>query len=407
MRISTSTYFSENITAMNQLQTSLAQTNQQIATGRRILSPADDPAGAARAAELNQADSANTQFAANRDAAINTLSLAEGILQSVSNLLMDAKDVTITAGNGKLNDAARKALANDIQGRLDELFGLANSTDGAGNYLFSGAQGVTQPFVKTATGVAYQGDDVQRKIQAAASRQISTTESGADLFMRVRNGNGTFQTAAALTNAGTGTISQGIIVDPTLYTGKNYQVSFSVAAGVTQYTVTDVTVPATPVVVTPATNYVSGQAITFAGIQFDIQGAPVAGDSFTANPSVNQSVFDSLTKLVATLNTSIPSGNAMDSAVYRQGLNDAFTSINQGLNVVLGTRATMGARLRELDALNMTGDELGLQYKSTLSKIQDTDYNKAISDLTQQQMILTAAQKSFSQVARMSLFDYL
>jgi flagellar hook-associated protein 3 FlgL len=73
----------------------------------------------------------------------------------------------------------------------------------------------------------------------------------------------------------------------------------------------------------------------------------------------------------------------------------------------LGVRATMGARLNELDALNVTGENLGLEYKATLSKIQDTDYNKAISDLTQQQMVLTAAQKSFSQVSKMSLFDYL
>lgn len=401
MRISTSTYFNESVSAMNQMQTSLAQTNQQIATGRRILSPADDPAGAARAAELNQADSANTQFTANRTAAINTLSLAESILQSVSNLLMDAKDVTITAGNGKLNDAARKALANDIQGRLDELFGLANSTDGTGNYLFSGAQGVTQPFVKTATGIVYQGDDVQRKVQAAASRQVATTESGADLFMRVRTGNGTFHTSPALTNAGSGTISQGVVLDAAQYTGDTYQIVFTAA---NTYDLNNVT---TGVPVSTNNAYVAGQSINVSGIQFDIQGAPAVGDKFTIAPSVNQSVFETLSQFVATLNTSVPSGNAMDSAAYRQGLSNAFTSIDQGLNVVLGARATMGARLRELDALNVTGDELGLQYKSTLSKIQDTDYNKAISDLTQQQMILTAAQKSFSQVARMSLFDYL
>lgn len=401
MRISTSTYFNENVTAMNQLQAALAQTNQQIATGKRILSPADDPAGAARAAELNQADSANTQFASNRDAAINTLALAEGILQSVSNLLMDVKDTTITAGNGNLNEAARKALAKDIQGRMQELLGLANSTDGAGNYLFSGAQGVTQPFVKTATGISYQGDDVQRKIQAAASRQIATTESGADLFMRIRTGNGTFQTQAAAGNSGSGTISQGVVIDTALYAKHSYQVVFTAA---NSYDLNDVT---TGLAVSSGNTYSSGQAINVGGIQFEIQGTPAAGDSFSITPSINQSLFDSLSKLVATLNTGAPSGNAMDSASYRQGLSDAHTAIEQGLNVVLGTRATMGARLRELDALNITGDELGLQYKSTLSKIQDTDYNKAISDLTQQQIILTAAQKSFSQVARMSLFDYL
>jgi flagellar hook-associated protein 3 FlgL len=401
MRISTSTYYNESVATMNQLQVNLANTNQQIATGRKILSPADDPAGAARASELTQADSANTQFKNNRDAAINTVSLAESVLQSVTNLLMDAKDISLTAGNPNLNDVSRKALANEIQGRLNELVSLANSTDGTGNYLFSGAQGVVTPFVNTAAGVVYQGDDVQRKIQASPSRQIVTTDSGADIFVRVRTGNGTFQTATALANTGTGTVSQGVVIDPALYNGDSFQIVFT---GPNTFDINDVTT-GTPVSL--GNTYVAGQAITFNGIQFDIQGAPVAGDVFDVTPSVNQSIFDTLAKFVATLNTSVPSANAMTSATYRQGLREASTSLQQGLTNVLGVRATMGARMRELDALQITGDELGLQYKSTLSKIQDTDYNKAISDLTQQQMVLTAAQKSFSQVSKMSLFDYL
>ena len=77
MRISTATLFSEGVATMNQLQVNLAKTQTQISSGRRILNPADDPAAAARATELNQADAANTQYAANRTAAVNTLSLSE------------------------------------------------------------------------------------------------------------------------------------------------------------------------------------------------------------------------------------------------------------------------------------------------------------------------------------------
>lgn len=406
MRISTSTFYNESVTSMNQMQSNIAQTTQQLATGRKILSPADDPAGAARASELTQADTANTQFGANRIAATNTLSLADGILQSVTNLILDVKDVS-TAAASSLSAANRKAMAADIQGRMQELIGLANSKDGTGNYLFSGAQGNTQPFVATVAGVAYQGDDVQHKVQAAASRQISVTDSGADIFMRIRNGNGIFNASPAGGNMGDSTISQGIVTNTSAYTGQNYRVAFTVVAGVTQYTVTDVTVPASPVVVVPATNYVSGQAISVNGIQVEVKGAPGNGDTYNIAPSANQSIFDTLNKLVATLNTPIPSGSPMANASYRQGLSDAFNSLDQGLNSVLGMRATMGARLRELDALTVSGDEMGLQYKSTLSSIQDTDYSKAISELTQQQMVLTAAQKSFSQVSKMSLFDYL
>jgi len=97
MRISTSTFYNDSVASMNQLQVNIAQTTQQLATGRKILSPADDPAAAARAAELTQTDAANTQFGSNRIAATNVLSLADGILQSVTNLILDAKDVSTAA----------------------------------------------------------------------------------------------------------------------------------------------------------------------------------------------------------------------------------------------------------------------------------------------------------------------
>ncbi|MBI5007591.1 MAG: flagellar hook-associated protein FlgL [Nitrosomonadales bacterium] len=402
MRISTSTLYNENITTMNNLQSQVAKTQQQIATGRRILNPADDPAGAARAVELTQSDSANTQYGVNRTAAMNTLGLAEGVMQSVTSLLQDVRVIAVDAGNGILNDTSRKSLATELQGRLQELLGLANSSDGAGNFLFSGSQGTVQPFVDTAGGVAYQGDDVQRKVQAAASRQITTTDSGADIFMRIRNGNGLFQAAPGAGNTGTGSITQGAVIDPALYNNNSYQIVFTSA---TTYDINDVT--AGPPVPVSSGTYVSGQTIGFNGVQVEIRGAPVAGDTFDITPSTNQSLFTTLSDLIATLNASIPSTNAMNSAAYRQGLNDAFGAIDQGLGNVLNVRATMGARLRELDALQATGEEVGLQLKQTLSKVQDTDYNKAISELAVEQMTLQAAQQSFAKVSQMSLFDYL
>jgi flagellar hook-associated protein 3 FlgL len=297
-------------------------------------------------------------------------------------------------------------MVSDLQGRFQELLGLANSTDGAGSYLYSGAQGNVQPFAETAAGVVYQGDDVQRKIQAAASRQIPSSDSGADIFMRSRTGNGTFQ-ATAGTSTGTGVISPGVVTNAAQYTGQNYQVGFTVAAGVTTYSVTDMTAGAPGVAVAGMSNvaYVSGQAISFNGIQFDVKGAPANGDTFNVSPSVNQSVFTTLSNLINTLSAGVNTG--MASTAYRQGLSEATTSLNQNLSTVLNVRTTLGARLNELDSLQATGDELGLQYKQTLSKLQDTDYNKALSQLSLQNLNLQAAQQSFAKVSQLSLFNYL
>lgn len=405
MRISTSQIYNANIRSLNTLQVQIANTTLQMSTGQRILSPADDPIGAARATELTQSAATNTQYSTNRTAATNTLSLSQGVLESVTSLLLDVQETALTAGNGTLSDISRQALATDVRSRLQDLLGLANSTDGAGSYLYSGAQGSVKPFVETAGGVVYQGDDVQRKVQVAASRQISSSDSGSDIFVRIRNGNGTFQTAPAAGNTGSGIISQGSVTNPTLATGHNYQVAFTVA-GTTTYTVTDVTT-GLPVVGMSNVAYVSGQAISFEGIQFDVKGTPANGDTFTVAPSSNQSVFDTLNNLITTLSMSLPTGDAAAAAAYTQGLNDAYGALNQDLNAVLGVRATTGSRLNELDALQTTGDQLGLQFQKTLSSIQDTDYTKAITDLTQQKLILQAAQQSFAQVSQLTLFNYL
>jgi flagellar hook-associated protein 3 FlgL len=151
--------------------------------------------------------------------------------------------------------------------------------------------------------------------------------------------------------------------------------------------------------------YVSGQAISFNGIQFDVKGAPANGDTFNVSPSVNQSVFTTLSNLINTLSAGVNTG--MASTAYRQGLSEATTSLNQNLSTVLNVRTTLGARLNELDSLQATGDELGLQYKQTLSKLQDTDYNKALSQLSLQNLNLQAAQQSFAKVSQLSLFNYL
>jgi len=403
MRISTSTLYSEGVTAMQQMQSNLARTNLQIATGQRMLSPADDPAAAARAIELNQSDASNTQLANNRTAAANTLSLSEGVLSGVTATLQELQSLGIEVGGVMTNAASMKGIATTLRGRLQELQGLANSTDGVGNYLFSGGQGKIKPFVQTAAGMVYQGDDVQRQVQVGASRQMAATENGSDIFMRVRNGNGSFQTSALVGNAGTGIISQGLALTSP-FNGNSYRVTFTSA---TTFDVADITAGAPGTAVLTAQPYVSGQAITFNGIQFEISGAPANGDTFDVQPSTNQNLFATLDAFIALADAPPVAGDSVAEAKFNQGLQQVMAGLDQALNSVLTTRATIGGRLREIDALQATGESLGLQYKNTLSKIQDTDYIQAVTDLNKQQLALQASQQSFARVSQLSLFDYL
>ncbi len=406
MRISTSSIYNANVSLLNQQQAQLLHTQQQISTQRRILTPADDPIAAARVIEISQADATNTQYATNRNTVQHSTSLAESVLQSVTSLLQDVRTTTVNAGNGGLNSSDKQTLATDLSGRLDELLTLANSTDGVGNYLFSGFQGKTQPFANGIAGVQYQTDDGQRLIQVASTRQLAASDSGADIFMRVKNGNGTFIAQAATANTGSGIVSQGAVTNPALLTGNSYQVAFSVAAGVTTYSVTNTTLGA-PVAPGTPIPYVSGQVISFDGLQFDITGAPTNGDVFTVAPSTNESIFETISNLITALRTPNPLGGAVAATEFTNSSNQALNSLDRGIDNVLTVRSSLGTRLRELDALQSAGDDMGVQFKQTLSQLQDVDYNKAISDLTQQKISLEAAQKSFLAVSGLSLFDFM
>ena len=409
MRISTSTLFDVNVTALNTQQSKLLHTQQQISTGRRILTPADDPAAAAHVLQVSQADATNTQYVNNINKAQDSVTLSEGTLESATLLVQNIQTTAVNAGNPLLSNADRRILAIDLQDKLDQLTTMANTRDAVGNFLFSGFKGTTQPFVNTPTGVQYAGDDGQRLVQVSANRQLSTSDSGADVFMRIKNGNGTFVTQPDPANTGTGIASVGNVVNPALLTGNSYQIDFAVAAGVTTYTVTNTTTglqvpPAPPVVNNP---YVSAQSISFDGVQFDIQGAPANGDKFTVLPSTNESVFKTISDLINTLNTPLIPGNAAGTALLTAGINHGLTGMDNALNSVLTARASQGSRLTELDSQKATVTDLGNQFKQTLSSLQDLDYNKAITDLTQQKTMLEAAQKSFLQVQNLSMFNFM
>ena len=183
MRISTQTLFDTSAASISDLQARLAKTQQQVSSGRRILSPADDPVAAARALEVTQSQSLNTQYGVNRRYATSALSEMEGTLASVTELLQDVKTTIITAGNGTLGDTERGFLATELSARRDQLLGLANSRDGLGNYMFSGFQTTTPAFSEDALGVVtYEGDTGQRLIQVDASRQMSATAPGSTVF---------------------------------------------------------------------------------------------------------------------------------------------------------------------------------------------------------------------------------
>ncbi len=402
MRISTMNFYDVGTRAMLEQQNALLKTQQQVATGRRITVPSDDPVAAARALVVSQTATMNTQFGSNRDAARGSLSVLDTTLNAVGNVIHDIRELAVQAGDGVLSNIDRQSLASALQGRFNELLGLANSRDAAGNYLFAGYQVGTQPFAVSGGAVSYNGDDGSLTLQVASSRQLGVTQSGRDVFERIRTGNGVFVTGAPPTNTGTGTINQGSVVNASLLTGQSYAIVFNVVGAVTTYDVINTTTATT---LSTGNPYTPNAAITIDGMQVQIDGAPANGDQFTLAPSTNQSLFTTISDLIAALQT--PTSAPTYSAPLVNALGRGIANLDQALDNVLKYRADAGAKLNEVQSLDGTGEAIDIELQQQLSELQDVDYAEAISRLTRQQTFLEAAQKSFIKVVSNKLFDYI
>jgi flagellar hook-associated protein 3 FlgL len=325
----------------------------------------------------------------------------------VTGQIQDIQTLIVTAGNGGYDANNREALATELEGRLTDLIGLANTADGTGGYLFSGYASTTQPFSKTPTGAAYQGDQGQRTLQVGSSRKMAISETGSAIFEAIPTGNGKFTTAAAGANTGAGIISPGAVVDSSKLTGHDYAITFKVAGtpAVTTYSVTDKTATTPDPTLPTDQPYIEGATIAFGGMSMDIKGAPADGDTFSTAPSAKQSVFTTITDLIKTLRA--PANGSDGKAALANGLNTASSNMKNALDNVLTVQASVGSRMKELDNLDSTGDDLNIQYQTTLGDLQDLDMVKAISLFSQQQQTLQAAQMSFKTMSGLSLFNYI
>lgn len=403
MRISTQTFYEQSQTAMGSQQSSLLRVQQQLGAMTKILAPSDDPLGATRALAVSQSIALGAQYAATRGQATQTLAMEDTALQGVATVLQNIKGLLVQAG-GTMTDADRASIATTLQSNLDQLQGLANTDDGNGQFLFAGFKSGSAPFVRQADGsIQYAGDQGKRLMQVDVSRQMAGTDDGRSIFQTVQGGAG-YITASPAGNAGSGVFSATSTVDvadPNY--GQDFVISFPTP---TTYQVDTKT---TPPVTLAAAAYTSGNAIAFGGLQITITGAPAAGDTFDVATArrAGTDVFAAIGDVIKALQTKIDGAGAEGQAKVLNALSTANRKITNAHDNVLTVRASVGSRLNELEALEVTGDSRALSDKSYLSDLQDLDYATAIAEFYQRQTALQASQQTFVRIQQISLFNYL
>ena len=232
MRVSTSQLFARGLAAMQSQQAGLVRTQNQVASGQRIGQPADDPVGAKRIIDLDRGIALAKQYEANGNLARGRLEREEGALVDVRSVLDKVRELGLQGNNATLSAADRAGVARELEVQLDQLLAVANSSDGNGEYLFSGFATHTQPFsLLPAGGVRYDGDEGGRRTQIGPTREIPISNPGSQVFRDIRTGNGTFVAGYDPANTGSGVIDPGSVVDLGQWDGDTYAIRFGADSG--------------------------------------------------------------------------------------------------------------------------------------------------------------------------------
>ncbi len=414
IRVSTANIYLTGVSRINSDQSAMMTTEAELSSGKQINSPADNPVGAAQATLLQSSETQLGQYASNQAQATQFLNNSSSTMTQAINVLQSVNTSLVQAGNSNLNSTDRGAIAAQLQQDLNQLVGLANTSDNEGGYLFGGSVTSGPPFVQNGNNVVYTGDHLESSVQISQTRSEQVKYSGSAVFLQIPTGNGTFVTAAGTGttgtgNTGTGSISAGTVTLPTNLTGDTYTITMTGGAPgtpATSFTVTNTsTVPPTTVNV-PSNSYTtSPTTVQFDGMQFDLSGAPNVGDTFTIAPSTNQSVFSMIAGAINALQA--PTGTPAQAAASSSALNSALSGVGQAITSFSTTQAAMGAQLAELQTYSTINSDQNLQDQTQVSAIVDLNYAQGVSQLTQQQTQYQAALQSYAAISKLSLFNYV
>jgi flagellar hook-associated protein 3 FlgL len=411
MRISTRQTFDAGIDRLQLRQRELQESQQKLASGKRVERASDDPAAAARAeralASIGRQDASQRAL----DASRNMLTLTEGALGDANELMQQVRETLVAAGNASYSDAERAGLAERLRALRDQLLVAANRGDGSGGYLFGGQGAAEPPFVDAPGGVAFRG--TAGELQAPLDEAMPLSTDGRAAWLAAASGNGLFETRVLTATPGQAQswIDAGRVTDPQTFfaatsppavadpANLDYRISFSVGAGGTTYTVTK-DGAATALTGVP---YVSGQAIEIDGMAFAVNGSPAAGEAYElrlAQPT--QSVFATLDRAIVELGTPLRS-----RAAVSQGVQRALSEVDGSMASLQSLRARVGESMNRADMIEGRIGAEKVSAQAQKSQAEDLDMVEAISSFQNQQTGYEAALKAYATVQRLSLFDYV
>ena len=407
MRISTNQIYNQNLRAILDNQSALSETQMQLATGKKLTKPSDDPVGAAKVIRITEELDKITQFKRNNDLLQNSLEQQDTVLTSIKTALNRARVLTVQSGSGVVGVAERQAIASEISQIRDEVFDLMNTQNASGEFIFAGYQSQEPAFSFNygATGAQYtfQGDTGTNEVKISDSVAIQSTSSGQDIFENVfarkrfslDSSSGMTANSIDVTKQATFDQFHNTYYDPTNPTNNQFEMRVN---GTNEIEVIQV---GTGTII-DTLPFVSDAAFEYEGLELNLTGTPGQSITISLDPPVKRNAAETLNQFVRSLTDA-----TISDSDFAQALSDTLVGIDNAANKIALESSSLGARMNVAEQINTANLDIEIANKTARSSIQDLDYAEATTRFSLQETAFNAALATFPKVTNLSLFQYI
>jgi flagellar hook-associated protein 3 FlgL len=404
-RLGSATTYENAQRTLTTRQSKLANLQENLTSGKRVVKASDDPTSAAQAERaLNRIGRIATDQRA-LEAQRTSIIQAESALGDVTDALQRFRELVVSAGNGGFSESDRKTVALEMAGLRDQVLALSNRTDSNGQPLFGALGSAVKPFVSpnavtpdytfnglpgqsksSDVGIPFALDgDSAFMLQGARDGAYNVTVTPSTSSVRVE---AIKVDSAALVNGNTYTISNIVVTpdpSPATTSTATYELGLPPAPTTTPMTVGTYTTGAMPVTGIP-------------GLTLTITGTPT-GETITVKPS--PSIFSVMDDAIRDI------GGATSNGAASQAVSQALKNLDIGMNRVSAVRGQAGELLNRADRVSGNQEKRAIQMEADRSRAEDLDMVKGISDFQNQSSGYQAALQSYAQIQKLSLFNYI
>lgn len=426
IRLSTTQMYNSTMSGMLQSNSRLNNVNNQMGTGKRVLTPADDPVAAAQTLNSKTRVAMVEQYNRNIGFGDKNLSLSESVLEQTETALIRLKEQAIQLGSGQWSDEQVKASGIEVKEMLNHLQGLLNTRNESGEYIFAGSQADQKAYV----GNVFQGDAIEREAQVADDTFIKMLTSGARAFENLEISETKLKPAYGVSKS---------VPDPDI--SSNFKPDPSVESNfIKDSTKLDVLIPDPAKFTETATGsgiYVVNEAYTGTDpgtvvldpAKFKEEpansGILVVDEAYTGtNPGVMKSdpalgftsdstkfgeegaYSNNILGVVQYLVDATGNGNP-PSAVNKEAIRSSIQNIDVIFEQVSQSRSQIGARQNTLDAVKESNTDFKVFADKSISDLENLDYADAYIRLQTSMLSYQAGMQVSGKVSSLSLFNYI